>query len=496
MYHATTLQGFVSEAKPTPSRKVDLPVDQKPTGLCEEEPGSPLRREVNEDVNLPMPPTPPRHHATPPPPQNPIRAIRVIRGQPNAAITRPVTVGMAITAPALIAERDVSYVMDCVREGRFEGKDLKALIVTIRSLAERQAGIAAGMKKSLPWFSGSTFHRRRGNEFFKAAWFMVFDLDHVPDIEDLKHQAVEKLPFLRYAFQSVRDGVKLVAEFASPITKEDDFRTIWKYLALRVEKALAVKVDSTPDPARACFLSYDPELLTNPSCRPLDPKKTLREAEAIADLLRIFRPAPPVIPAQAGIQNHHRPAPPCHSGVGASAPGAQESRRSHQNNFTSKSGSAQTQSGSTPSEDYSREAWIPGPLPRNDRAAVPSGETARDGVTPLPRDDGADGSSDQHPPIRGIRVIRGQNPDDYEKASKVVLKLAQRQIPYSDWYRIGLALYAGFGEAGRPLWDLFLANPHYRDTQRELDAKWNSFRGVREITLATLFEIGGRHGCQ
>ena len=94
-----------------------------------------------------------------------------------------------------------------------------------------------------------------------------------------------------------------------------------------------------------------------------------------------------------------------------------------------------------------------------------------------------------------IRVIRGQNPDDYEKASKVVQKLAQMVIPYSDWYRVGLALYAGFGEAGRPLWNLFLQNPHYRDTQRGLDAKWHSFRGVREITLATLFEIGGRYGC-
>ena len=88
------------------------------------------------------------------------------------------------------------------------------------------------------------------------------------------------------------------------------------------------------------------------------------------------------------------------------------------------------------------------------------------------------------------------SPDDFEKASQIVQKLAQCVIPYSDWYRIGLALYAGFGEAGRQLWNLFLANPHYNDSQRDLDAKWNSFRNPREITLATLFEIGGRHGCR
>ena len=330
---------------------------------------------------------------------------------PNAAITRPVTVGMAVTAPALIAERDVSYVMDCVREGKFEGKDLKALIVTIRSLPKEPAALSTGMKKALPWFSGSTFNRRRGNEFFKAAWFMVFDLDHVPDIEGLKHQAVEKLPFLRYAFQSVRDGVKLVAEFASPITKEEDFRTIWKYLALRVEKALAIKVDSTPDPARACFLSYDPELLVNRNCRPLDVKKTLQEAEAVADLMRITSARKVDVPVD------QRPAGTCE---------------------------------------------VKGSLLRSE--------------------------------VNGDVNLPVQSPDDYEKASKVVQLLAQMVIPYSDWYRIGLALYAGFGEAGRPLWDLFLANPHYQDTQRDMDAKWNSFRNVREITLATLFEIGGRYG--
>ncbi len=356
-------------------------------------------------------------------------ACFVSEATPNAAITRPVTVGMSVTAPSLIAERDISYVMDCVREGRFEGKDLKALLTTIRSLPKEPTALAAGMKKSLPWFSGSTFHRRRGNEFFKAAWFMVFDLDHVPDIEGLKTAAIAKLPCLRYAFQSVRDGVKLVAEFTAPITKEDDFRTIWKYLALRVEKALNIKVDSTPDPARACFLSYDPGLLVNSSCRPLDPKKTLREAQAMEMLTSALNGTPVSTGRTAGFIRQHPPAD-------QTCPSSEQNRMN--------------------------------PVDRPDKSGVPVD-------TP-------------------IHVIRGQNPDDYEKASKVVQKLSQMVIPYSDWYRVGLALYAGFGERGRPLWNLFLANPHYRDTQRGLDAKWHSFRGVREITLATLFEIGGRYG--
>ena len=42
-------------------RKVDVPVDQRPAGTCGEKNGSPLRSEVNGDVNLPVP-TPPNRH--------------------------------------------------------------------------------------------------------------------------------------------------------------------------------------------------------------------------------------------------------------------------------------------------------------------------------------------------------------------------------------------------------------------------------------------------
>ena len=373
---------------------------------------------------------------------------------PNAAITRPVTVGLSITQPSVIAERDVSYVMDCIRGGSFEKKDLRALITTIRGLGERQSGIAAGMKKSLPWFSGSTFHRRRGNEFFKAAWYMVFDLDHIGDIEGLKRSAIAKLPWLKYAFQSVRDGVKLLAEFASPVIREEDFRAIWRYLALQISHLLKVEVDSTPDPARACFLSYDPDLLVNRNCRPLDVKKTLREAEAIEMLTR-------------AMNGSSTPRDGCDAPYSTPRDGA---------------------------------AGVP-PAKTNGAAGVPPAMLpALNGKEQSPAHTGTCDAPSQNPlcvsPSPRLWVEKNAtSPDDFEKASQIVQKLAQCVIPYSDWYRIGLALYAGFGEAGRQLWNLFLANPHYNDSQRDLDAKWNSFRNPREITLATLFEIGGRHGC-
>ena len=250
-----------------------------------------------------------------------------------------------------------------------------------------------------------------------------------------------------------------MAEFSSPITREEDFRAIWKYLALQIEHTLKVTVDATPDPARACFFSYDPDLLTNPRCRPLDPKKTLREAEAITELMRITRPA------RTGAADVLV----CHENGAADVPnnGAADVLVCHEN------GAAdvlvcQSPEGACEGKDKLLRSFA-------------NGDVCGSPLTP--------------PPIREIRVIRGQStPDDLARATEIVQKLAQMVIPYSDWYRVGLALYAGFGEAGRPLWNMFLNNPNYQDRQWELDAKWRSFRGVREITLATLFEIGGRHG--
>ena len=79
-------------------RKVDLPVDQKPAGLCGEKKGSLLRSEVNGDVNLPIPT---------PPPQKPIREIRVIREQiKNATPPPPQNPLCASVSPRLCVKKE------------------------------------------------------------------------------------------------------------------------------------------------------------------------------------------------------------------------------------------------------------------------------------------------------------------------------------------------------------------------------------------------------
>lgn len=311
----------------------------------------------------------------------------------NSALRYLVTVGTRVSAPSLIALRDISYVMECVRTGFVERTDLRALIHTIRGLPD--PNLARQMKASLPYFLGSVCERFRANETVQRAHFAIFDLDHVPDIEAAKREALRHFPWLRWAFRSVRDGVKLLAQFDRPVTLEGEYRRLWRYLALQIERALDLPVDSTPDWSRACFFSFDPGLLYNSGFKPVDTALSLREEALLSEFAR-------------------------------SAPS---------------------------SANNACDSWTKSSL----------------------------------------STYSGTSPSDFDRAREIVLRLASRIIPYSDWIRAGMALYAGFGEAGRPLWDLFLDNPHYTDTPAELNRHWRSFARVHSIGLETLFYLGERY---
>lgn len=186
----------------------------------------------------------------------------------NTAVQYPVTVGLLITQPSVIATRDISYVIDCVRQGVVEGNDLRAQIGVIRTTADK--AVARQLKAQLPYFLGSVCRRYRSNEAVEKARFMIFDLDGISDPAAVKAEALAKLPFLRWAFVSPGGkGVKLIAQLDRDITLEAEYRELWAWLALQVNTVLGIEPDSTPDWARACFFSYDPELLTNAAFKPV-----------------------------------------------------------------------------------------------------------------------------------------------------------------------------------------------------------------------------------
>lgn len=61
----------------------------------------------------------------------------------------------------------------------------------------------------------------------------------------------------------------------------------------------------------------------------------------------------------------------------------------------------------------------------------------------------------------------------------------------ADWIKIGMAIKAGLGEAGRDLWHQWSAQDVARYTAKECDIQWNSFkhsRNGRSIGIGTLFD--------
>ena len=84
--------------------------------------------------------------------------------------------------------------------------------------------------------------------------------------------------------------------------------------------------------------------------------------------------------------------------------------------------------------------------------------------------------------------------DDFEKARQVVSGLAQISFEYKDFVKVGMALYAGFGERGKALWMILKDNPNYSDNERSMNTHWRSFHSVKSIKLATLFYIGDQYG--
>lgn len=83
---------------------------------------------------------------------------------------------------------------------------------------------------------------------------------------------------------------------------------------------------------------------------------------------------------------------------------------------------------------------------------------------------------------------------NWTKAEKAVAILATMHIDYPDWVKIGMALYAGFGENGKVLWDMFLHNPNYDEKQWRLDTHWRSFRSVHSVKLPSLFYVAEKYG--
>jgi hypothetical protein len=174
---------------------------------------------------------------------------------------------------------------------QIKGSDiLREQITRIRaceSISDRQALKEA----TIPWLSFSNFKDSyRKNDNFHSAKHVVIDCDHLGESLPTVRDAIEKDPDVFICFLSPSgDGLKVVFELEEPVTSDVDYRTAFNYCRQLVEKNHGITPDPHDDPARACYLSFDPSIHVNlqrrsqslpPTERPTQPQKETRQFDA------------------------------------------------------------------------------------------------------------------------------------------------------------------------------------------------------------------------
>lgn len=126
------------------------------------------------------------------------------------------------------------------------------LVEQLRDTGDKQ------LKLQLPvvLFSG-TFSTRKDDDIFEHSRLVVIDLDNV-DVESVKRQlGTDDYVFSCWTSPS-GNGVKALVRISNPERHEDHFRALMTYF----ERTYGLEVDGTgKNLSRACFESYDPELI-------------------------------------------------------------------------------------------------------------------------------------------------------------------------------------------------------------------------------------------
>lgn len=80
-----------------------------------------------------------------------------------------------------------------------------------------------------------------------------------------------------------------------------------------------------------------------------------------------------------------------------------------------------------------------------------------------------------------------------ELVEEAVAHIPNDDLPYDDWIKVGLALYAALGPEGRDLWEGWSARADKNDPEYTAE-KWDSFSSVRSVTVGTLFWLARQNG--
>jgi hypothetical protein len=153
---------------------------------------------------------------------------------------------------------------------------LKAKIVKVRSIQHRTERQKI-KKETLPWFSFQRFKGNvRKNSQYLVTKFIIADADHVKDLVGLRKKVNEDPTLMMSMVSPSGDGLKLGFALSREVTTEQEYRTIFSYVTKTYGKKYGIEFDQVDDPARVCYLSYDPEVYFNSESLCLDVEHILK----------------------------------------------------------------------------------------------------------------------------------------------------------------------------------------------------------------------------
>ncbi len=163
----------------------------------------------------------------------------------------------------------LSKILNLIRNGKWK----KAIENLRKQLAEGDKTTYDKDKKCLSYFtvSGIFKDKRKSQNIEIYTGLIVLDIDKLASIEEaerLKKYLVKKCPFVLSIFISPSGkGLKIIIPTDNKEGKDETHKRYFKALLQYFKKAFELKVDSSgSDIARACFVSYDPNIYINWKC--------------------------------------------------------------------------------------------------------------------------------------------------------------------------------------------------------------------------------------
>jgi hypothetical protein len=94
---------------------------------------------------------------------------------------------------------------------------------------------------------------------------------------------------------------------------------------------------------------------------------------------------------------------------------------------------------------------------------------------------------------RNIAGLKPREAPSHDLIAEAIAHIPNNDLPYDDWIKVGLALYAALGPDGRALWEAWSAEAAKNDPFHTAQ-KWDSFASVRNVTVGTLFWLARQNG--